>query len=250
MDSPISLVHIYSQRTHQPISETWIPFVSFELCVGTRTVKVESDKNKKTIKSLAYQEFINQNPDVLITNKRSIREKYNEQPGYDYIEYSEQHILKECIIHWNDSSFFNTHHDVVAFDSENKPPSLAQFCVGNDVYLFDLPLYKSDVLSVLRDQSICKIVCDASAEERDFGKIENIYDVQNNKNKSLLTCIQEQFNIQLKKNKLIHVRGWHKPLSADHILYAAADVVWLWQLWCDRQPEGSRCMALSIEQTV
>jgi len=230
MASPISLVHIYSQRTHQPISESWVPFVSFELCVGSRSVKVESNVNKKAIKNMAYQEFIDQYPDVLNTNKRNIREKYDEQPGYDYIRYCED-LLKDYVIHWNDISFFATPKDVVSFDSENKPPTLAQFCVGYDIYLFDLPDHMSNVLKILQDPSICKIVCDVVAEEKTFGNIENVYDVQQNQNKSLSTCIQERFDIQLKKNKMIHIRGWHKPLSADHIKYAAADVMWLWKLF-------------------
>jgi len=227
-----NLIHTYSQIFKLRIDESFKDMI-YTIKVGNFKIEYEADSsitNIKEIKLNAQQLFIDKYKDIME------KDIHNFRAGVDYIKYSKEHILTDCKIHYNNDEFFETHKDctLIAFDSEgNKPVSLAQICVDlNNVYLFDLPQYYDQIKEILINPNIKKIICDVYAEQRVFNIfIKNVYDIQGNDRKSLVTCIHEVFNIKLKKTKSVHITGWKTPLSQKHIDYAVADVLWMYKLY-------------------
>lgn len=226
------VIQHYSKVFRIPIIESYKNNI-YSINIGQYKDEIQITSNDfRNIKQQAYKEFFNKHG-VSISNELI---KYKND-AFDYIKYSQDTILQNCTIHMNDETFFDftkTYTGILSFDSEgNRPITLAQFCFNSEhVYLFELPKYIENVREILQNDSIKKIVCDLYAEQKAFNIIiENVYDIQCNENKSLVTCIAHEFNINLRKNKGLHIRGWHHPLPPRHIDYAAADVLWQLQLY-------------------
>lgn len=152
--------------------------------------------------------------------------------GLDFVQYSKSTILRNVSLHLNDPAFFEQQHSVVAFDSEGQPPTIVQFATGTrHVYIFYVDQFKDQIRKVLSDTSVLKILCDKRAEERHFGEIANVHDIQANEKKSLVRLINETFNVELYKDKRIHFNQWRLPLTRQQVDYAAADVKWMFMLY-------------------
>jgi hypothetical protein len=230
-----NLIHTYAQIFKLRVDESYKDMI-YKIKVGNLTIEYDNGSGGsgaeaiKEIRIKAQQAFVDKNKDTID------QDIHNFRAGVDYIKYSRDNILVDCKIHYNNDDFFEIHKDceLIAFDSEgNKPVSLAQICVDlNNVYLFDLPQYYEKIKDILINPNIKKIICDVYAEQRVFNIfIKNVYDIQGNDRKSLVTCIHEVFDIKLKKTKSVHITGWKPPLSQKHIDYAAADVLWMYKLY-------------------
>lgn len=233
-----NLINTYAQIFKLCVDESYKDKI-YKIKVGNLTIEYDNGtggtgdagaENIKDIRIKAQEAFVDKHKDTIETDIHNFR------AGVDYIKYSRDTILKDCKIHYNNDEFFETHKncELIAFDSEgNKPVSLAQICVDlNNVYLFDLPKYSEKIIEILINPNIKKIICDVYAEQRVFNIfIKNVYDIQVNDRKSLVTCIHEVFDIKLKKPKSVHITGWKTPLSNKHIDYAAADVLWMYKLY-------------------
>jgi hypothetical protein len=228
-----SIIQHYSKIFRIPITECYKNNVySIQIGIYKDELQIICNNDLKNIKQQAYKEFFNKHGQSIADELK----KYKND-AYDYIKYSQDTILQNCTIHKNDESFLEfvkTYKGILSFDSEgNNPVTLAQFCGDSgNVYLFELPKYIDAVREILGNNSIKKIVCDLNAEQKAFNiVIGNVYDIQCNENKSLVTCIAHEFDINLRKCKGLHIRGWHHPLPCKHIDYAAADVLWQLQLY-------------------
>jgi hypothetical protein len=210
------------------------------------TVSVQTETTKQDAKLTACIKLLEICPRIKIVGtsvRKSIREIYESKPGTDYVEYSRQTVLKNCNIHFNNTAFFKMNHDVVSFDSEGRPLRLAQFCCNmTDVYLFDLPKYYDDVVQILTDPHIKKIVCDLRSEESSLGiVIQNYIDIQGTNQRSLTSLIEVVDQVQLKKNRMIHVIGWNHTLTKNQVDYAAADALWTFHCGLRLAHESSEC---------
>ncbi len=205
-------------------------FQNYSIKIGSKEINIQKDQNiiKKDVRFYAYKEFYEKYEYLFI--KPKIPKVYNTtKPGIDYLKYSRDSILTETTIHINNIEFFNMSFNLVSFDSEgSNPPCLVQFCFEpTNVYLFYLPQFKYQVSNILQNPNITKIVCDVKSEEKSFKtNIINYIDIQGKERKSLVTCIKDKYNIELKKNKRIHFKGWKQPFTQDQIDYAAADAIW------------------------
>jgi hypothetical protein len=233
-----NIVNRYSQVSKHPITEKYQKeYFTPEGVLSRYTIQIgylqatgyaPITTNKKDMRHIACQVFVD-TYDIKSQVPPSYREIFEAKPGIDYLTYSRDSVLKETQIHINDFAFFEQKHAIVAFDSEGAdPPVLAQFCSDPaHVYLFYLPDYKEQVAAILQDPDTVKIVCDGAAEEKFFKfPLINTIDIQGPERKSLVTCIKDKFDVELKKNKHIHMRGWHVPFTEDQIDYAAADAIW------------------------
>lgn len=232
------IINRYSQITKLPITERYqkeflTPNGSvsrYSIIIGDlqATGYAPTTTKKKDLRHIACQAFVDTH-DIKSQVPPSYKEIFEAKPGIDYLTYSRDTILKDVHVHINDTAFFEQKHAMLAFDSEGaNPPVLAQFCSDpTHVYLFWLPDYFEQVTSILKDPYITKIVCDGAAEEKFFKfPLLNTIDIQGPERKSLITCIKDKFNVELKKNKHIHMQGWHVPFTQDQIDYAAADAIW------------------------
>jgi len=206
-------------------------FQQYTIKIGDYNINVLSDMNlsRKAIRINAYKEFYDSHKRLFIKSKPKKVYDYNSKPGIDYLKYSRENILPKTKIHINNPDFFNQSHKILSFDSEgSNPPCLAQLSSDpENVYLFYLPQFKDQVANILQDPNITKIVCDIKAEEKSFNqKIINYVDIQGTNRKSLVNCIKDKFNVQLKKDARIHFKGWIQPFTQDQIDYAAADAIW------------------------
>lgn len=218
-------VNRFSQISRLPLSEKFTETqqqLTLYLSVGDLHVEVSrpigAGTTKKLLKQLACDQFVQ-------TYAQQIEHAltYKNQAA-DYLKYSRQTILQNATIHLNEIP--NIKPTKIAFDSEGVPPTLIQICFDpNNVYLFtDLAYPKS----LLYDPTVQKIICDLSAEQRQFGPIPNAIDIQGPDRKSLVTCVNEFAKVHLQKDKRVHIRGWRHPFTKDQIEYAAADALWIW----------------------
>lgn len=202
---------------------------------------IETATTKQDAKVAACATLLESYPrirEIGTSERKSIREIYLSKPGIDYIEYSRQTVLQNIRIHWNDESFFENDHiyDIVSFDSEGRPLRLVQFCCNmTDVYLFELPRYQAEVIRLMENNHIKKIVCDIRSEESSLGiTIHNYVDIQPDSKKSLTSLIEDITHVKLKKNKTMHIIGWNGRLTKNQIDYAAADALWTYKCYIDR----------------
>ena len=146
----------------------------------------------------------------------------------EYTEASRQHVLHGANIHFNDTSFFEKKHIMVALDTEGqRPPTIVQLCADEKhVYIFEFDKHAEPIREMLGDRSVKKIVCDLRAEESQLGPITNVADIQDSRRLSLVNTVAELFGVRMYKDKRVHFRGWRMPLSDDQIDYAAADALW------------------------
>ena len=216
-------------------------FQTFSISIGNDSINIQKnvDLPKKEVRCQAYKEFyetykpIFEKPKTISVPKLSLKEQYESKPGLDYLQYSRDTVLQDVTVHVNLPEFFSMYHTMLSFDSEGgKPPCLAQFCSDpTTVYLFYLPQFMKEVCDILQDSNIAKIVCDKSAEEKSFGvSICNYVDIQGGNRKSLVTCIKEKFDVELKKDKRLHMNGWHQPFTKNQIDYAVADAIWTYKI--------------------
>lgn len=193
----------------------------FYLTVGNYCISSEHE-------NLIYEEFI---------QKYNIHDAIFKLEAYDFVYYGKTYILPYIHIRLNDPSFFEQKHTVLTTDSEghypNQYPQIVQFATSeNNVYIFNVDKYKQQILEILEDPNILKIVFDLNSEERVFKiKYNNVIDLQKN-GISFVKLIYNKFNIKLKKNKRIHFRGWDaNKLSEEQINYSAFDVIWMYYLY-------------------
>jgi hypothetical protein len=234
-----NIVNKYSQVTKEPINERYQrEYFTPDGTISRYTIRVgalqatgygPTDSTKKAMRQIACQAFVDTHPEIKAQIPPSYKEVFDAKPGIDYLTYSRDHVLPSATIHINDPTFFDQEHTLVAFDSEGAdPPVLAQLCADPaHVYLFHLPEYMPQIVALLRDTAVTKVVCDGAAEEKFFKfPLQNTIDIQGPDRKSLVTRIREVFGVELKKNKHIHMRGWHAPFTEDQREYAAADAIW------------------------
>jgi hypothetical protein len=170
-------------------------------------------------------------------------EKYNihnaifKLEAFDFVYYGKTYILPYIHIRLNDESFFEQKHTILTTDSEghypNQYPQIIQFATSDtNVYIFNVDKYKQEILDILKDQNILKVVFDLNSEERVFKiKYNNVIDLQKN-GISFVKLIYDKFNIKLKKNKRIHFNGWDaNNLTEQQINYSAFDVIWMYHLY-------------------
>lgn len=217
------IVNRFSQIARLPISEQFSQSddqIILRLSIGEHSVRVSQPlgTTKKRLRSLACDLFNK-------TYAQQIDDVFNyKAQALDYLQYSRNTILKHATLHMNEIP--DTYPTKIAFDSEGIPPVLAQICFDpHNVYLYTDLTYPT---LLLYDSNVEKIICDVQAEQRQFGTIPNATDIQGPERKSLVTCVNEHINIQLKKDKRVHMRGWHPPFTQDQIDYAAADALWIW----------------------
>ena len=149
----------------------------------------------------------------------------------DYVDYVKYSLINSYNIHINDPSFFQKQHDAIAFDSEGQnPATLVQFCVNKDVYLFNIDEYEEQIKSLLEDFSVKKYVFGLHFKQKEFGKINNVIDLQKNQSKSFCAYINEIFSLNLKKNKSVHYKGWNSPFTDNQIIYSSAGAIWIYKI--------------------
>lgn len=223
----MDLVNRYSQLVNLPVVEKLLDDGStrtFQMAIGDLNVSVSeafaAGVTKKALKKKACELFIS-------LYSEEINRIFLPKHGFDYLQFSKEHLLAEVKVCMNVPMSFKPR--VIAFDSEGQPPTLVQMCVAeNLVYLYtDIDMCKH----MLEDDSILKIMCDANAEQRHFGALNNVFDLQEKERKSLVRCIYEMFGINLIKDKRVHIRGWKLPLTKPQLDYAVADVIWMWKIY-------------------
>lgn len=222
----MDLVNRYSQLVNLSVQERLIDngaTRTLEMSIGDLKVSVSetfaAGVTRKVLKKKACELFVSLYSDEI---NRIFLPKY----GFDYLQFSVDNVLENAKVYMNVAMTFKP--QIVAFDSEGKPPTLVQLCVDeNTVYLYtDFEMCKH----ILEDDSILKVVCDGHAEEKNF-LIHNMHDLQGKERKSLVRCIHETFGINLIKDKRIHYRGWNLPLKQSQLDYAVADVIWMWKIY-------------------
>ena len=228
----ISIVSAYAHQNKLKIYEDYKSngiFQQFTIKIANDQIDFSSNLTKKIMRFNAYKSFYEKYKHLFIKIKIRKFYNYDSKPGMDYLQYSQDGILTKTKIHINNTEFFNQNHTLLSLDTEGtNPPCLVQLCEEQtNVYLFYLPQFINEIKNILNDPNVTKIVCDIKAEEKNFNQnITNYIDIQGTKRKSLVNCIKERFNVELKKDARIHFKGWKQPFTKDQIDYAAADAIW------------------------
>lgn len=224
----------YSKLSHIPIIKTIIESNEGEkICIklGNRTAIASTEEEAIDIFIKKYN--INE----------CIKELNRLKTADDYIKYGQLNILPYSKLFINNADFFSKTHHIITVDSEGHNnrnyPEIIQFGVhdienetedseysGYSAYIFNVKIFLVDILKVLQDNSIKKVVFDLNSEQRAFGiKFANTLDIQP-PNLSFVKYIYDKLNINLKKNKRIHMRGWDAyNLTKDQVDYSALDVI-------------------------
>ena len=248
--SPANTLNTFAMHINKPIKELTYNvrkedglYSCFKISVGDGNDALWAigenpgvDMKRRHLRMIACGNFVEKYAEEIEVTKRK------EKEGIDYMDYSSHTVLSSVKkVYFNDTSVFDilkpTH---VALDTEGIPPILAQVCFDeNTVALFELPRFTGFIKFLMEDPNIMKIVCDVRSEERNFAKyapikLQNYIDIGSGPNGaqySLVRLIKDNFDIQLKKDKGLHIRGWRAPLPQKHIDYAIADAVWTYKIW-------------------
>jgi hypothetical protein len=178
----------------------------------------------------------------LFNEKYNIKEVVDElkrlEIAEDYVKYGIKNILPYITIHFNDPKFFDITYYTLTTDSEghyaNKYPQIIQFATSpTDIYIFTVELFLDNILNILQNPNILKIVFDLNAEEKAFKtKYNNVLDLQTSSKISFIKLIYDKLKVNLKKNKKIHIIGWDaNHLSQNQLYYSAFDVAWMYKIY-------------------